>query len=166
MLLIRRNILNNTRYFRNVPLNVPGLNVKKWTSWEKTSNFVASTPLNGNGGKWQCPRPSHFLRTCSAQTVATIQSRMSRTIQLLENAKNDQSRLVRLEELNEHLLRYPSARRLARKEGVTKILQHCYESTDTKIKGEARKGFTLLGWTVPVKGQGIKLLSIDGGGSR
>lgn len=125
-------------------------------------------------------------------TVATVQNRTSRLLELLENAKNDKSRLVRLEELNEHLLRYhinfyvvkywiwfflhqllffsfpryPSARSLARRSGVTRILQHCNESEDKEIQREARKGLVLLGWTVPVKGQGIKILSIDGGGSR
>lgn len=40
------------------------------------------------------------------QTVAIVQNRTSRLLDLLQNAKNDNSRLVRLEELNEHLLRY------------------------------------------------------------
>lgn len=117
--------------------------------------------LHFETGSKSCFSGRRFL-----QTVATVQNRTSRLLELLKNAKNDNSRLVRLEELNEHLLRYPSARSLARRSGVTRILQHCHESTDKQIQGEAQKGLALLGWTVPVKGQGIKILSIDGGGSR
>ena len=127
---------------------------------EKSAKFYKNLVHFETGNK-QC----FFERRC-LHTVATVQNRTSKLLELLENAKNDNSRLVRLEELNEHLLRYPSARSLARRSGVTRILQHCHESMDKQILGEARKGLVLLGWTVPVKGQGIKILSIDGGGSR
>lgn len=130
------------------------------------SKFPTSRSRSKDGTFGRRQRASALRCSRALQTVANVQNRTSRLIQLLENAKNDQSRLVRLEELNEHLLRYPSARSLARREGVTRIFQHCYESTDKDIHGEARKGLTLLGWTVPVKGQGIRILSIDGGGSR
>lgn len=115
---------------------------------------------------WTHALPLVLPRLRALQTVATIQNRTTRLIHLLENAKNERSRLVRLEELNEHLLRYPSARSIARRESVSKILQHCHESTTREIQREARKGLTLLGWTAPVKGRGIRILSIDGGGSR
>lgn len=160
MLLVRRSIHNTPAYLNYTPLHYSRFGqVRKWSCSENQSKLVTSKYFKWTHG-FVLPRAR------ALQTVATIQNRTTRLIQLLENAKNDQSRLVRLEELNEHLLRYPSARSIARKQGVSKVLQHCYGSMDREIPGEARKGLTLLGWTAPVKGRGIRILSIDGGGSR
>lgn len=94
MLLMRYNIYNH----RWLPINIlyKHLQLKK----QKSGHLFGYLHRFDARSEW-CVSRRRFL-----QTVATVQNRTSRLLELLENAKNNQSRLVRLEELNEHLLRY------------------------------------------------------------
>ena len=85
----------------------------------------------------------------------------------LRSAKNEQSRLLRLEEFNEHVLKYPTAARSqAFRDKALPSLLLIRQKGNNEVKREARKSLALLGWVDPVKSQGIRILSIDGGGSR
>ena len=50
--------------------------------------------------------------------------------------------------------------------GIERILQIQSASQDIYVKEEARECLALLGHVPSVKGQGLRLLSIDGGGIR
>ena len=101
------------------------------------------------------------------RTVASIQNRTRTLVNALRSAKNEQSRLLRLEEFNEHVLKYPTAARSqALRDNALSSLLIIRQKSNKEVQNEARKSLALLGWVDPVKGQGIRILSIDGGGSR
>lgn len=101
------------------------------------------------------------------KTVASIQNRTRSLVQALRAAKNEQSRLIRLEEFTDHILRYQGvSRSQAIREQAISTLLSIRKKGNKEVCKEAHKALTLLGWVDPVKGRGIKVLSIDGGGSR
>ena len=109
---------------------------------------------------------SHHLHR-PMKTVASIQNRSRSLVHALRNAKSEQSRLIRLEEFNEHILRFLNAgRSQAIREGAISVLLRIRQNGDREVKKEVQKSLALLGWVDPVKGKGIRVLSIDGGGSR
>lgn len=101
------------------------------------------------------------------KTVASIQNRTRSLVQGLRAAKNEQSRLIRLEEFNDHILRYQgvSKSQAIREQAISTLLS-IRKKGNKEVCKEAQKALTLLGWVDPVKGQGIRVLAIDGGGSR
>lgn len=101
------------------------------------------------------------------KTVASVQNRTRSLVEALRTAKNEQSRLIRLEEFNDHILRYQGvSRSQAIREQVTSTLLEIRKRGNKEVRKESQKALALLGWADPVKGRGIKVLSIDGGGSR
>ena len=101
------------------------------------------------------------------KTVASVQNRTRSLVQALRAAKNEQSRLIRLEEFNDHVLRYQSvSRSQAIREQAISTLLVIRKKGNKEVRKESQKALALLGWVDPVKGKGIKVLSIDGGGSR
>lgn len=101
------------------------------------------------------------------KTVASIQNRTRSLVQALKTAKNEQSRLIRLEEFTDHVLRYQGvSRSQAIREQAISTLLEIRKKGNKEVRKESQKALALLGWVDPVKGRGIKVLSIDGGGSR
>lgn len=101
------------------------------------------------------------------KTVASIQNRTRSLVQALRAAKSEQSRLIRLEEFTDHILRYQGvSRSQAIREQAISTLLGIRKKGNKEVCKEAHKALALLGWVDPVKGTGIKVLSIDGGGSR
>ena len=101
------------------------------------------------------------------KTVASVQNRTRSLVQNLRNAKNEQSRLIRLEEFNDHVIRYQGVSRsqAIREQAISSLLE-IRKKGNKEVRKESQKALALLGWVDPVKGRGIKVLSIDGGGSR
>ena len=103
----------------------------------------------------------------ASKTVASIQNRSRSLVYALRKAKTDQSRLIRLEEFNEHILRYlASGRSQAIRENAISVLLRIRRNGNCEVRREVQKSLALLGWVDPVKGRGVRVLSIDGGGSR
>lgn len=101
------------------------------------------------------------------KTVASVQNRTRSLVQALRTAKNEQSRLIRLEEFNDHVIRYQGvSRSQAIREQAISTLLEIRKKGNKEVRKESQKALALLGWVDPVKGRGIKVLSIDGGGSR
>uniref|UniRef100_A0A3B5B4X8 Calcium-independent phospholipase A2-gamma-like n=1 Tax=Stegastes partitus TaxID=144197 RepID=A0A3B5B4X8_9TELE len=73
-----------------------------------------------------------------------------------------------IEALNEHLIRYPSCKALIwqEKTAVTLLRQRRTYRYDHKLQAAVRETLALIGYVDPVKGRGIRVLSIDGGGTR
>ncbi|XP_022604744.1 calcium-independent phospholipase A2-gamma-like [Seriola dumerili] len=72
----------------------------------------------------------------------------------------------RVEELSYHLLEFPETRGVAIKESVLPCLLRLRQARDLPLQAAVREALALVGYTEPVKGRGIRVLAIDGGGTR
>lgn len=72
----------------------------------------------------------------------------------------------RVEELSYHLLEFPETRGVAVKERVLPCLLRLRQARDLPLQAAVREALALVGYTDPVKGRGIRVLAIDGGGTR
>ncbi|XP_029910944.1 calcium-independent phospholipase A2-gamma-like [Myripristis murdjan] len=73
-----------------------------------------------------------------------------------------------VEALNEHLIRYPSCKALLwqEKTAVTLLKKRRSYRDNENLQSAIRETLALIGFIHPVKGRGIRVLSIDGGGTR
>lgn len=73
-----------------------------------------------------------------------------------------------VEALNEHLIRYPSCKAVMwqEKSAVTLLKKRRTYRDDLELQSALRETLALMGYLDPVKGRGIRVLSIDGGGTR
>lgn len=72
----------------------------------------------------------------------------------------------RVEELSFHLLEFPEMRGVAVKESVLPCLLRLRQARDLPLQAAVREALALVGYNDPVKGRGIRVLAIDGGGTR
>uniref|UniRef100_A0A3Q1CYR5 PNPLA domain-containing protein n=1 Tax=Amphiprion ocellaris TaxID=80972 RepID=A0A3Q1CYR5_AMPOC len=77
-------------------------------------------------------------------------------------ASSPQAFVTCIEALNEHLIRYPSCKKTA----VTLLRQRRTYRHHQELQAAVRESLALIGYVDPVKGRGIRVLSIDGGGTR
>ncbi|KAL0967188.1 hypothetical protein UPYG_G00248920 [Umbra pygmaea] len=99
-----------------------------------------------------------------AQVSVDNQTRL--LVQGLQKAKDANVYSCRVEELNLHLLEYPETRGVAVKERVIPCLLRLRQASDYRLQAAVREALALVGYTDPVKGRGIRVLAIDGGGTR
>ncbi|KAM3617948.1 uncharacterized protein V6R79_013124 [Siganus canaliculatus] len=73
-----------------------------------------------------------------------------------------------VEALNEHLIQYPSCKALMwqEKTAVTLLRKRRTYRDNQVLQSALRETLSLIGYMDPVKGRGIRVLSIDGGGTR
>ncbi|XP_055639019.1 calcium-independent phospholipase A2-gamma-like [Toxorhynchites rutilus septentrionalis] len=71
-----------------------------------------------------------------------------------------------LYELVEKLERSPNEKSFAIQEGAIELFKELRHSPDAAIAEHARLGLALIGYVPPLPGQGIRILTIDGGGIR
>ncbi|TNN73686.1 Calcium-independent phospholipase A2-gamma [Liparis tanakae] len=72
----------------------------------------------------------------------------------------------RVEELSGHLLEFPETRGVAIMERVLPCLLRLRQARDLPLQAAVREALALVGYAEPVKGRGIRVLAIDGGGTR
>ncbi|XP_017891193.1 calcium-independent phospholipase A2-gamma-like isoform X2 [Ceratina calcarata] len=97
----------------------------------------------------------------------SIASRTRHVLNSIETAESNGSRLRRIEDLLVHVDQYPEARHYAIKEGAVRVLLRTRRrSEDEQVKASVREALAVLGYTDPLPGKGIRILSIDGGGIR
>ncbi|XP_006819472.1 uncharacterized protein LOC102807938 [Saccoglossus kowalevskii] len=97
----------------------------------------------------------------------SIDSKTKALVYSISNAQSEESKLKRVDEFCKHLCAYPEARHLANKMHVlSPLLRHLNSSENDDLQGAVRKALALVGYAEPVKGRGIRILSIDGGGTR
>ncbi|XP_041779253.1 calcium-independent phospholipase A2-gamma-like [Anopheles merus] len=77
----------------------------------------------------------------------------------------DRQRQV-LYELVEKFEKLPQEKAFAIEEGAIELLKELEHSTDPAIRQHAKLGLALLGYVPPLSSEGIRILSIDGGGIR
>nr|XP_056703226.1 calcium-independent phospholipase A2-gamma [Euleptes europaea] len=93
----------------------------------------------------------------------------NRTRALAQALRRSSSRRVcinRVEELTYHLLEFPDSRGVAIKEKIIPCLLRLRQANDETLEAAVREALAVIGYTDPVKGWGIRVLSIDGGGTR
>lgn len=98
---------------------------------------------------------------------ASIDARTRYLVRGLGDHLTEGGRLRKLEDLCGHLRQHPDAKGVAVKNGgIRRLLRILTKTNDRYVEYEAREALALLGHTFPVKGHGIRLLTIDGGGVR
>ncbi|KAJ8249924.1 hypothetical protein COCON_G00231400 [Conger conger] len=96
----------------------------------------------------------------------SVDNRTRALVQALHRASDVKLYTKRVEDLSYHLLEFPETRVVAVKEKVIPCLLRLRQAGDPSLQAAVREALTLVGYTDPVKGRGIRVLSIDGGGTR
>ncbi|XP_076863337.1 calcium-independent phospholipase A2-gamma isoform X2 [Brachyhypopomus gauderio] len=96
----------------------------------------------------------------------SVDNRTRALVQALHRATDVRLYISRVEELSCHLLEFPETRLVAVKEKVIPSLLRLRQASDPSLKGAVREALALVGYVDPVKNRGIRILSIDGGGTR
>lgn len=93
----------------------------------------------------------------------------SRTVDLVINIKkatSAESMQKRLSDLCSHLKQYPDCRSIAMQNQVLPHLLRMTASRHDSVTSQAHEALALVGYVAPPKGRGIRMLSVDGGGTK
>lgn len=96
----------------------------------------------------------------------SVDNRTRALVQALRRASDVRVYISRVEDLSYHLLEFPDTRGVAVKEKVVPCLLRLEQASDPGLRAAVREALALVGYHKPVKGRGIRILSIDGGGLR
>uniref|UniRef100_A0A665WKW7 Calcium-independent phospholipase A2-gamma-like n=1 Tax=Echeneis naucrates TaxID=173247 RepID=A0A665WKW7_ECHNA len=96
----------------------------------------------------------------------SVDNRTRALVQALHRASDVRVYINRVEDLSYHLLEFPETRGVAVKEKVIPCLLRLKQANDPGLRAAVREALALVGYHKPVKGRGIRILSIDGGGLR
>ncbi|XP_028287558.1 calcium-independent phospholipase A2-gamma isoform X2 [Parambassis ranga] len=96
----------------------------------------------------------------------SVDNRTRALVQALYRASDVRVYISRVEDLSYHLLEFPETRAVAVKEKVIPCLLRLKQANDPGLRAAVREALTLVGYHKPVKGRGVRILSIDGGGLR
>ncbi|XP_062439628.1 calcium-independent phospholipase A2-gamma [Rhea pennata] len=96
----------------------------------------------------------------------SIDNRTRALVQALRRSSNRRVCINRVEELTYHLLEFPESRGVAIKEKLIPCLLRLRQANDESLQAAVREALAIIGYTDPVKGWGIRVLAIDGGGTR
>ncbi|XP_077356528.1 calcium-independent phospholipase A2-gamma [Festucalex cinctus] len=96
----------------------------------------------------------------------SVDNRTRTLVKGLQRIYDVQLLTSRVEELSCHLLEFPETRGVAIKEQAIPCLLRLRQATDVRLQAAVRESLALVGYTAPVKGRGIRVLAIDGGGTR
>nr|XP_046249298.1 calcium-independent phospholipase A2-gamma-like isoform X2 [Scatophagus argus] len=96
----------------------------------------------------------------------SVDNRTRALVQGLHRASDVRVYINRVEDLSYHLLEFPETCGVAVKEKVIPCLLRLKQANDPGLRAAVREALALVGYHSPVKGRGIRILSIDGGGLR
>ncbi|XP_059191844.1 calcium-independent phospholipase A2-gamma-like isoform X2 [Centropristis striata] len=96
----------------------------------------------------------------------SVDNRTRGLVQALHRASDVRVYINRVEDLSYHLLEFPETCGVAIKEKVIPCLLRLKQANDPGLRAAIREALALVGYHKPVKGRGIRILSIDGGGLR
>nr|XP_042717103.1 calcium-independent phospholipase A2-gamma isoform X2 [Chrysemys picta bellii] len=96
----------------------------------------------------------------------SIDNRTRALVQALRRSSNRRVSINRIEELTYHLLEFPETRGVAIKEKIIPCLLQLRQGTDETLHAAVMEALAIIGYTDPVKAWGIRILTIDGGGTR
>ncbi|KAK0400235.1 hypothetical protein QR680_003415 [Steinernema hermaphroditum] len=106
-----------------------------------------------------------FARKVSRTDVTARTHALIRKVNLAESLN---SRLLRTEEMSRHLLEFPATRSVIAENRavISKLKKQMRYSNDAALRSESRQCLNLCGQPEPLQGRGIRVLTIDGGGTR
>jgi len=96
-------------------------------------------------------------------------NRTNNLVMKLMAAESTSSKILRIGELSRHLMEFPASRLVAvqkNKRLIPTLLKMMETARDSFLKEEAMQCLALCGYSQPPRGKGIRVLSIDGGGTR
>lgn len=96
----------------------------------------------------------------------SIDNRTRALVQALRRTTDPKLCITRVEELTFHLLEFPEGKGVAVKERIIPYLLRLRQIKDETLQAAVREILALIGYVDPVKGRGIRILTIDGGGTR
>uniref|UniRef100_A0A671MRK8 Calcium-independent phospholipase A2-gamma-like n=1 Tax=Sinocyclocheilus anshuiensis TaxID=1608454 RepID=A0A671MRK8_9TELE len=96
----------------------------------------------------------------------SLDNRTRALVKSLQRVTDVKITISRVEELSFHLLEFPETRGVAVTEKVIPCLLRLRQARDVNLQAAVRQALALVGYNDPVKGRGIRVLSIDGGGTR
>ncbi|XP_061773013.1 calcium-independent phospholipase A2-gamma-like isoform X2 [Nerophis ophidion] len=96
----------------------------------------------------------------------SVDNRTRALVQALHRATDVRVYISRVEDLSYHLLEFPETCGVAVKEKVIPCLLRLQQAKDPGLREAVREALNLVGYHKAVKGRGIRILSIDGGGLR
>ncbi|XP_066175133.1 calcium-independent phospholipase A2-gamma [Sylvia atricapilla] len=96
----------------------------------------------------------------------SIDNRTRALVQAIRRSSDQRVCINRVEELTYHLLEFPESRGVAIKEKLIPCLLRLRQANDESLQAAVREILALIGYTDPVKGWGVRVLTIDGGGTR
>ena len=101
------------------------------------------------------------------KTVATIENNARDLLKKLTRSKSTRVSLIQLENLVHYMKIYPLARKqVFVEDGTTKLLKIQQKTRCQEIRQLTKIALGLIGHVDPVKGKGVRILSLDGGGTR
>ncbi|KAM4857638.1 calcium-independent phospholipase A2-gamma [Urocitellus parryii] len=96
----------------------------------------------------------------------SIDNRTRALVQALRRTADPKLCITRVEELTFHLLEFPEGKGVAVKEKIIPYLLRLRQIKDETLQAAVREILALIGYVDPVKGRGVRILTIDGGGTR
>lgn len=96
----------------------------------------------------------------------SVDNRTRALVKNLQRLTDVNITISRVEELSFHLLEFPETRGVAVTEKIIPCLLRLRQARDSNLQAAVRQALALVGYNDPVKGRGIRVLSIDGGGTR
>ncbi|XP_061495948.1 calcium-independent phospholipase A2-gamma isoform X2 [Rhineura floridana] len=148
---------------------VPKLRSDTKFSLQEKSKVQESEDTLKDGGETKRREEKEKRLSLQREKIIARVSIDNRTRALAQALRRSSSRRVcisRVEELTYHLLEFPESRGVAIKEKTIPCLLQLRQANDEALQAAVRKALAVIGYTDPVKGWGIRVLTIDGGGTR
>lgn len=103
----------------------------------------------------------------AVSSKSLILTKANKLMTSVATAQSDDSKVHRIEELLTHIKQFPEVKRQIIKDGVIRMLLRVQRySSHGDVHAVINEAFALLGHCKPLPGYGIRILSIDGGGTR
>ena len=144
-----------------------------WTPSASSSQSTPSaqtTPPTPNAPSTPPQTPERVaqvvVKRISREEVA---NRTNNLVMKLIAAESTSSKILRIGELSRHLMEFPASRLVAvqkNKRLIPILLKMVETARDSFLKEEAMQCLALCGYSQPPGGRGIRVLAIDGGGTR
>ncbi|MEQ2260851.1 hypothetical protein XENORESO_002224 [Xenotaenia resolanae] len=121
-----------------------------------------------NGEEEKDEKANQLLLSQREKIIArvSVDNRTRALVKGLQRVTEVQLLTTRVEELGFHLLEFPETRGVAVKENLLPCLLRLRQAKDLSLQAAVRETLALVGYADPVKGRGIRILAIDGGGTR
>lgn len=112
--------------------------------------------------------PAVNPRTMTRSLVYQRAKQLVKSLSASCSSRSSMRQVVCMQELSKHVMLFPEAAAPSVKEGAIPLILRIRNQSqgDRVLSSQSRQCLTLLGFSDPPTGRGIKILSIDGGGIR